>query len=72
MKIKIDADSCMGHGMCSALAPEVYEINGDTGFNEMGEFEVEEDRHAAAARGASACPERAIRLQDSLTTGGAA
>ena len=61
MKIKVDTGRCMGHGMCNALAPEVYEIT-DDGFNEMGEFEVQPERYEAARRGANACPERIIAV----------
>ena len=61
MKISVDKELCMGHGMCGALAAEVFEIS-DDGFNEMGTFEVPTDQEAAATRGARACPERAIQI----------
>lgn len=61
MKAAVDRNLCQGHAMCNALAPEVYEVN-DDGFNEMGVFAVPVGREAAAARGAGACPERAITI----------
>jgi ferredoxin len=61
VRIQVDGNVCMGHAMCNALAPEVYEVD-DTGFNRMGDFEVGADARPAAARGAQACPERAITL----------
>ncbi|AGL15953.1 ferredoxin [Actinoplanes sp. N902-109] len=66
MKIRVDPDGCMGHGMCQALAPDVYEINETSGVNEMGDFEVAPGQEAAATRGAAACPERAIAVLDSF------
>ncbi len=62
MRVQVDSQRCMGHGMCYALAPEVFSINEDTGFNEMGEFEITEEQRDGAARGVSACPEHAIAL----------
>ena len=62
MKVQVDQERCMGHGMCSALAPSLYRINVDTGFNEMGEFEISLERRADAERGVAACPERAISI----------
>jgi ferredoxin len=63
MRVKVDGSRCMGHNMCTTLAPEVYQVTGD-GFNEMGEFEVPADKLAAARRGARACPEQIITVQD--------
>ncbi|OLO25804.1 ferredoxin [Streptomyces sp. MNU77] len=63
MKIRVDGERCMGHAMCNAIAPEVYEVN-DMGYNEMGEFEVAGGAEAAAVRGADSCPERVISVLD--------
>jgi ferredoxin len=53
----------MGHGMCAALAPDVFRVDQESGMNQMGEFEVGDDRAAEARRGAAACPERAIDVR---------
>lgn len=63
MKVNVDRETCMGHGMCNTIAPEVYEIS-DDGFNEMGTFEVPAGKEAVAARGARSCPERAIQTTE--------
>ncbi|WP_330287176.1 ferredoxin [Streptomyces sp. NBC_00576] len=60
--IRVDAEVCQGYSLCHAMAPDVYEIDENTGFNGMGEFEVHERLRGPAARGAAACPERAITL----------
>jgi len=61
MRITVDKDLCMGHAMCNAMAPDVYEVS-DDGFNEMGAFEVPAGQEDAAGRGARACPEQAIQI----------
>lgn len=52
----------MGHGMCATMAPEVFQVNDETGCNEMGIFQVPDDQGAAVQRGVSACPEQAITV----------
>ncbi|WP_327010434.1 ferredoxin [Dactylosporangium sp. NBC_01737] len=64
MKVSVDPDGCMGHGMCQAMAPEVYEISQSSGMNEMGVFDLDPARRDMALRGALACPERAILVED--------
>lgn len=61
MRVKVDGEKCLGHTMCTAVASEVYEVSG-TGFNTMGEFEVDESARAAVLRGAGSCPEQAISI----------
>jgi ferredoxin len=69
VRVRVDPDRCMGHGMCAALVGEVYQVNEDSGFNEMGEFELPETARATALRGVSACPERAIAVLDDVPAG---
>jgi ferredoxin len=64
MRIRVDPQRCTGHGMCTALAPDIYQINEDTAFNEMGEFAVDDADRSNALRGMSACPEHAISVLD--------
>lgn len=67
MRVRVDRDRCQGHAMCNALAGEIFEVT-DEGFNEMGEFEVPDDRRPLVDRGSRACPERAIAvLEDAVT-----
>lgn len=67
MRIRVDPQRCTGHGMCTALAPEVYHINEDTAFNEMGEFAIRDTDLPTAMRGVSACPEHAISVIDNTS-----
>jgi ferredoxin len=63
MRIIVDGARCDGHGLCAALAGDVYVVNELTGHNEMAEVEVAEPLRGSAERGAAACPERAIRIE---------
>lgn len=64
MRITVDAARCAGHALCAAVAEEVYQVNEDDGFNDMGEFEVPDTLAEAALRGLAACPERAVAIAD--------
>jgi ferredoxin len=64
MKVRVDSDRCMGHGMCATLVSEVFHVNNESGMNEMGEFDLSPGLRASALRGASGCPERAIAVID--------
>lgn len=63
MRIEVDEDVCQGHGLCAAMAPEVYEVDLRDGLNRMGAVELADEKlWDPAERGAQACPERAITL----------
>lgn len=70
MRYLVDEALCTGHGVCVALAPEVYELD-DDGLNaHLGtEVAVDAGHEAAARSGAASCPEQAIRLIDQGETG---
>ena len=62
VKVRVDADLCVGHGRCYVLAPDVF------GTDEFGHCIVLEeqvsDALAADARvGADNCPEQAITIE---------
>jgi ferredoxin len=64
MKVFIDPDKCMGHGMCYALAPGVY-ADDDQGYGTViGDGTVVPDQAEAARAGAANCPESAISVHD--------
>jgi len=68
MRVRVDPDRCMGHGMCAALVPSVFTVNDETGMNEMGEADVPAELGAQARRGVVACPEQAITLLEESTS----
>jgi ferredoxin len=64
VRAKIDADKCMGHGMCYALAPNVFRDD-DEGYGQViGDGEVPQERAEEARNGAANCPEGAISVTE--------
>lgn len=62
MRVRIDADACVGHGRCYALEPELFDSD-DVGHAVALLDEVPEHLRAGAERAAANCPERAISLE---------
>ena len=63
MKLKVDQRLCSGHARCAAVAPEIFTLD-DNGYISFSEKEVSPDQLALARRGARACPERALTLDE--------
>jgi ferredoxin len=63
VRVKVDVVKCVGHARCAAVAPSVYELD-DSGFNQTPEKIVGPDLKADALRGARACPERVITVDE--------
>lgn len=62
MKLTIDAETCMGHGLCYYTAPELV-TDDDRGFGIVtGDGHVPDSERAAAEQAESLCPERAVHL----------
>jgi ferredoxin len=59
MKVRVLPGRCMGHARCAAAAPDVYKLD-DNGYLQMPPTEVAPRQEELARRGARACPERAI------------
>jgi ferredoxin len=63
VRVRVDIAKCTGHARCAAVAPKVYELD-DNGFNQTPEKIVAADLKDDALRGARACPERVITVED--------
>ena len=63
MKVLVDGASCMGHGRCYGIAPDLFTYD-DEGYPTIRDelVEVSEDLAAAADEAAGTCPEEAITL----------
>ncbi|HZZ50130.1 MAG TPA: ferredoxin [Pseudonocardia sp.] len=61
MKYLVDEALCSGHGLCAAVAPDVYSLD-DEGFNAQAgrTCEVPAGLEAAAREGAESCPDVAL------------
>lgn len=63
MKIRINKAACVGHARCAAIAPELFTLN-DDGYIAVTEIDVPPGQEALARRGARACPERIIVVEE--------
>lgn len=64
MRATIDANKCMGHGMCYGLAPNVFEDDDEGYGHVIGDGEVAPEHTDEARSGAANCPEGAIFVTD--------
>jgi ferredoxin len=64
MRVSVDASSCMGHGRCYEVAPELFGDD-DDGYSVVKRDGLVYPRDAEAARLAvRLCPERAVKLAE--------
>lgn len=63
MRICVDTEKCTGHGMCEALAEDVFEV-GDDGVVHLLDTDPAEDQRAALQDAVDQCPTQALSLQD--------
>jgi ferredoxin len=63
MKVRIDQAGCVGNARCAAVAPELFPLD-DDGYIATQGFDVPSGMEEAARRGARACPERIILVED--------
>lgn len=63
MKIRIEKASCVGNARCAAVAPDLYPLDED-GYIAVSEIDVPPGQESLARRGARACPERIIVIED--------
>ena len=64
MKLTVDGASCMGHGRCYLMAPDLLTYD-DEGYVTIRDeaIDVPEDQVEFAEDAAGTCPEQAIRLE---------
>lgn len=64
MKVHLDDSTCVGHGRCYAIAPEVFEADdrGHCVIRFDGDIPVE--LHDQARTGAANCPELALTIDE--------
>ncbi len=63
MKLTVDGASCMGHGRCYLMAPDLLAYD-DEGYVTIRDqtIDVHADQIEAAEDAEGTCPEQAIRL----------
>ncbi len=60
MKAVVDAEKCIGCGLCVQVAPDVYEMQGDKAVVKVDE--IAEEKAEDAKNGAEQCPVAAITV----------
>ena len=63
MKIRIDKVSCVGNARCAAISEQLFPLDED-GYIAVSEIAVPPGMEALARRGARACPERIIVIEE--------
>ncbi|MEW9856501.1 ferredoxin [Novosphingobium sp. M1R2S20] len=63
MKVHVNPDICAGFGICTGIAPEVFELHED-GYATVLVSEVGPEDEDMMRRAASQCPAQAISLSE--------
>jgi ferredoxin len=63
VKVRIDPDTCTGHGRCYTLAPQVFDSD-DRGYGVVIDVELSTSLREVAEIGIENCPEQAISLEE--------
>lgn len=63
MKIRINKAACVGNARCAAISPELFPLNED-GYIAVDEVDVPPGMEQLARRGARACPEKIIVIEE--------
>ena len=63
MRLRLDTAQCVGHALCYATDPDLFPID-DDGYSTVDSVDLEASTIERARRGVSACPERALFLEE--------
>jgi ferredoxin len=63
MRVRLDQDKCVGHGLCYAVDPALFPID-DAGYSILEPHEVAPSDEQATRDGVAACPESALILEE--------
>ena len=63
-KITLDKETCIGCGACTAVAPELFEMNYDEGKAKLLREEVGENLRQKSRDSAETCPVQCIKVED--------
>lgn len=62
MKAKVDQDTCIGCGLCTGTAPDVFQMNDDGKAEAYAEFD--ESAESAVQEAVDECPVSAISREE--------
>jgi ferredoxin len=63
MKIRINKAACVGNARCAAVSEELFPLD-ENGYISVEEIDVPKGQEELARRGARACPERIIVIEE--------
>ena len=64
MKVRVDGERCVGHGMCYLAAPEVFQLSDEDGHAYVLAEDVPSDLGSSVLPALRSCPEQAIIVTD--------
>lgn len=63
MQVTVDHDFCLGHGLCHAAAPQLFDLD-DAGQSQVRiAGDIPQSLEDAARAAVASCPERAISVE---------
>jgi ferredoxin len=63
VKIRVNGEMCQGHAACHAHGGDLYPLD-EFGYSSLDVAEVPAGMEELARRGAAACPEMAISIEE--------
>jgi ferredoxin len=63
MRVEVDLDKCVGHGICESIADDVFEVR-DDGIVHIDDGERPETDRDRMQQAVTQCPAAALRLVD--------
>ncbi|MGI9085908.1 MAG: ferredoxin [Aeromicrobium sp.] len=63
MKVVADEDRCGGHGLCEAIAPDHFEVQGN-GLVTVLRDDIDEGDLVDIEDAVASCPTEALRIED--------
>jgi ferredoxin len=63
MRVEVDRDKCVGHGICESIADDVFEVQDDGTVVIRDDERPESDRNRMK-QAVTQCPAAALRLAD--------
>jgi ferredoxin len=61
-RVIADYDRCTSHGLCQAVAPDVFEVRAD-GYMYILLETIDDSRRSACEDAVDACPTQALRIE---------
>lgn len=64
MKVELNLDKCQGYVCCVVAAPEVFDVDDDSGLAELKQAEPDEALREKVEKAVRDCPTNAIRIAE--------